>query len=257
MPVDENFSLDNPEGLTDEDIKNLNEQADELEQSAIKAEQSAEKIKEAKKVFEGMNFAQINALKSGESVNTGVFTNANNQDQMYEMVIKILETLEKQKKELEKTKSELTAEEKARKELEKKIHETESSIKEGYGEMTNMLSNPVGFGKGKIMGIIGKAGIYGVLAQFAIQMGEQIYDEVWGRIKEAYGAGGIFDVRKLVKDEVRQYDSIKYLDRIKSGQVFMTADAGQYLRQGASRDAGNTRELRDGHLRYINRELGY
>ena len=44
--------------------------------------------------------------------------------------------------------------------------------------------------------------------------------------------------------------------RIKSGQIIFTADAGQDLVQGQTDGAYNTRNLVDGHLRFIQLRAG-
>ena len=52
MPVDDEINLDNPEGLTQNDIDRMVEQAEELRLVAENSEKSAETIKKNLKVFE-------------------------------------------------------------------------------------------------------------------------------------------------------------------------------------------------------------
>ena len=63
MPIDEEINLDDPNGITSEDISRMDEEADYLERIAQNAEDSAEKIAKAKKIMEGMNMFQLNILE--------------------------------------------------------------------------------------------------------------------------------------------------------------------------------------------------
>ena len=58
MPVDDEINLDNPEGLTQEDIDRMVEQADELERIAYTSEKNAETVKKNLKVFENKSFKE-------------------------------------------------------------------------------------------------------------------------------------------------------------------------------------------------------
>ena len=70
MPVDDEINLDDPEGLTQNDIDRMSEQADELERIAYASEKNADAIKKnfdsIGKMTDGKNFKQINAL-TGEA----------------------------------------------------------------------------------------------------------------------------------------------------------------------------------------------
>ena len=254
MPVDENFSLDNPEGLTDDDIRKLNEDADELEQIAIKAEENAEKIKKAKQSLEGLNFAQLDILKSTVSettTSTGVAGSIGSytQEQLMELVINIMKTLEENK-------TKMTAEEKARKELEAEMRRLDAEMKSGirkFGssieEIDRIGTNPMSFAQGKIMGFIGKAGIIGVIAGMVVGIGEMIYD----KIMKSFEAGGANDIRKAMLDRDREITELDDILARRSGRVFFTADVD--LRQGAPQFS-NTERLRDQTIRYQSLHIG-
>ena len=95
------------------------------------------------------------------------------------------------------------------------------------------------------------AGLYGAIAVFAIEMAEKMVDEAIALFKRNFEAGGVFDTRKVIENQVKEYQSLNYLTNIKNGNVIFTGDAGQDMVQGAVRGAFNTRDLRDGHLRHI------
>ena len=97
MPVDDEINLDDPEGLTQNDIDRMSEQADELERIAYTSEKNAETIKKNFDIIGKMtnekNFKQIGAL-TGESKDLDVGS-VNNMDelQLKEQIASILEQL--------------------------------------------------------------------------------------------------------------------------------------------------------------------
>ena len=261
MPIDRDFNLDNPNGITEEDIREMEEQADEIEAIAKRAEAAKEKIASVGAPIKNMSFAQLSIIDKALGEGTGQGDSGGgesgggmagmNKEQLTDLIIELLKTMEEAKKERGEIKKKLTEEEKKRKEFEKKINEIESDISKGYNEINSFKANPMGFGKGKMMGMLGKLGVWGAVAAFVIQMAESVYNQVLAEVKAQFGPGGVWDKRKLVEDVIKEYESISYLTKIKSGQVIFTADAGQELRQGAPKGVFNTRDLRDGHLRFI------
>lgn len=243
MPIDKEIDLDDPDGITEEDITRMNEEADKLKDIAVQSEANVEIIKKNMKIFEGQNFKTIDALtgKAGEGVGIP------NESDVYEIVIKILAEQEKAKAERRKNAEDIEE----IKTASEQFQQGASGFKGALGEINSFKGNPFGAGKHKMLGLLGKAGLAGLVAQFTIQMGEQLYGQILSEVKSQFGAGGAWDRRKLVEDELNEYNSIAYLTKIRSGQVFFSADAGQELRQGAVKGANTTRELRDGHLRYI------
>ena len=256
MPVDEDINLDNPDGLTQEDIEALKRQAEEIELYAENIEENVRKVEEgSKKVKDatgGLNLYQQDLLRgdTGEMV-VPVGQDLSN-EKLTEMVIDIL----KKMKEAEKERKENAASIEEVKTHAQQFQEAKGGIQGAYGQITSFRANPFGFGKGKLMGLLGKAGLAGLVAAFAIQMAEQMYNQVLQEVKSQFQAGGAWDKRKLVHDELNEYNTIAYLTRIRSGEVFFTADAGSDLRQGAPRGVNNTRDLRDGHMRYIQFHAG-
>ena len=249
MPIDDEINLDSPDGITEEDIRRMNEEADQLEAAAQKAENAAKKIKDSTK---GMNFAQLNMIQgTPEQVDMASMGGGTLSEDMKEEIENLKQEIEAIKNRSKKNSKKIDEEAEARKAEIKKFREQKSEIGEMQGAIDGIRNNPFGFGKSKVMGMLGKAGIWGMVAQFAVDIGQQVYNEVLTEVKKQFGAGGAWDKRKLVEDVLNEYNSIEYLTRVKSGGVFFTADAGQDLRQGAARGANNTRDLRDGHVRYL------
>lgn len=60
MPIDDEINLS--EGITQEDIDRMNEQADDLERIAENSERNVEIIKKNLKVFEDKSFKEIGAV---------------------------------------------------------------------------------------------------------------------------------------------------------------------------------------------------
>ena len=58
MPVDDEINLNDPEGITQDDLDIMNEQAEELERIAYNSEKNAETIKKNLKVFEEKSFKE-------------------------------------------------------------------------------------------------------------------------------------------------------------------------------------------------------
>lgn len=256
MPVDEDFNLDNPDGITTEDIQKMNEEANELEEVAKKAEESGKKIEDAKSKMEGLNFAQLNIIEQTVGAGGEAAESQMSKEEMMDLMIDVLKEMETAKNERKENKKKIDKEVVDRKAAIQKVKKAEGEINEIHGAINGMRSNPFGFGKSKVMGLIGKAGVWGVVAQFAIDLSQQVFDEVLTEVKKQFGPGGVWDRRKLVLDVLNEYNSIEYLTKVKSGQVIFTADAGQDLRQGAPRGSFNTRDLRDGHLRFIQLHAG-
>jgi len=254
MPVDKDINLDDPEGISTEDIEIMKREAAELEKLATNAESNAEKIDKAKKSIEGLTFAQLNVLD--KSFEGSVGEAGLSEQKLLDFKTEILKEIGETKKEVKKNSKKISEEEKARKAELKKVREQKGEISEINGAINGFRSNPFGFAKGKALGMLGKLGVWGIVAQFAIDMAQQAFDQTLAEVKKQFGAGGAWDKRKLVLDVLKEYNSIDYLTKVKSGQVLFTADAGQDLRQGAPRGSFNTRDLRDGHLRFIQLHAG-
>lgn len=258
MPVDDEINLDNPEGISKEDIDRMVEQADELERIAYTSEKNAETVKKNLKVFENKSFKEINAM-TGEATDL----NIGDDTDIREKIAEIYEFMDEAKRErqenldeINKNKVKLSEADIERARILKQFESMSGEVRNVYGQVTNFRGNPLGFGVGKIKGLLSKAGIYGAVAMVAWEMGESVYNQVMTEIKNQFKAGGVYDTRKMVEDQINEYNSIAYLSKIKSGQIIFTADAGQDLVQGQTDGAYNTRNLVDGHLRFIQLRAG-
>ncbi|MGI9535122.1 MAG: hypothetical protein ACR2NW_09235 [Thermodesulfobacteriota bacterium] len=270
MPVEDEINLDKP--LTEKEIAKMEREADRIERAAKKAEREAKQIQDAAKTLSDYEAAQqksplaafggapdhstgtgFNGL-GGTLPGSGTMSKGRRVGQGTDKSAIVTEKIKELEAQVNKNTEESYEAKTARQLLEKKMQkvlQTEGKISKGIGDIIGASRNTFSFGKNKALGYLGKAGIYGAIAQFVIQMGEQVYNEALSAVKEQFKPGGIWDKRKLVLDVVTEYESIEYLTKLKSGGVFFTADAGQELRQGAPQGANNTRELRDGHLRFM------
>ena len=258
MPVDDEINLDNPEGLTQEDIDRMVEQADELERIAYTSEKNAETIKKNLKVFEDKSFKEINAM-TGEATDL----NIGDDTDIREKIAEIYEFMDEAKRErqenldeINKNKVKLSEADIERARILKQFESMSGEVRNVYGQVSSFRGNPLGFGIRGLKGLLGKAGIYGAVAMVAWEMGESMYNQIMTEIKNQFKAGGVYDTRKMVEDQINEYNSIAYLSKIKSGQIIFTADAGQDLVQGQTDGAYNTRNLVDGHLRFIQLRAG-
>lgn len=260
MPIDRDFNLDNPDGITEEDIRQMEEEADRIEAIAKRAEAAKEKIESVGAPLKGMSFAQLNVLDKalGEGTrqeDSGGTTTAGevggmNKEELMDLVIEMMKTMEDAKAERKENKKNVDFAEKHRKELERKITGIENDISKAYGEVKGLMANPIGFGRGKFMGLLGKAGIYGAIAVFAIQMAQQVYDQVINEVKSMFQPGGVLDVRKDVLDAVRQVANIDHMINVSQGKIFFTSDTSEILRQGIPLNY-NTRDRVNGYKQYL------
>lgn len=250
MPVDDEINLDSPDGITQENIDRMNEMADELEQIAERSETNAEKIKQNMKSVE-KDTDDVKDVTDITSNNTGIEERLT---QIEETQKKFITLFSKAKEEREENKRKLTEAEKERIKLMKKIKESEDKITEGYSNFTSMAKNPTGFaistGKSSIKGLLGRAGVYGLVAMFAWEMGERIYNDILEQIKGMFKAGGLFDVRKESLDNMKQIPNLEHMISVHRGEVFFTSDTAEALRQGAPFNS-NVREKVNGHKQYL------
>lgn len=261
MPIDRDFNLDNPEGITEEDIRQMEEEADRIEAIAKRAEEAQAKIESVGAPIKGMSFAQLSIIDkalgeegtrktdSGGTTTAGEVGGMSKEDLM-DLVIEMMKTMEDSKKEREVHKVRLDAADVERKAFEQKVMRLESDISKAYGEVRGLMANPIGFGRGKFMGLLGKAGIYGAIAVFAIQMAQQVYDQVIGEIKGMFQPGGVLDVRKDVLDSTRQIANLDHLINVEQGKIFFTSDTSEFLRQGTPLNY-NTRDRVNGYKQYL------
>jgi hypothetical protein len=113
-----------------------------------------------------------------------------------------------------------------------------STVQKDVGEVLQFSRNPTGFLGGRLKGMLGRAGIAGFIAIVALQVAEQVFEYV----KEQFGPGGAFDIRKEMLDRDREMIEMNNILDRRAGRVFFTSDTE--LRQGIAQD-GNTTRLRD------------
>ena len=253
MPVDDEINLDNPEGLTQNDIDRMVEQAEELRFVAENSEKSAETIKKNLKVFEKRSFKEIDAM-TGEAKELDV----NNMDalQLKEQIATILEQLleakearAKNEAQIKQNKLLLERQQTTIQRLENEIQGAVRDLDSNIATFQSATNNPLGFGKGKIIGMVGKAGVYGAIALFVYKMVEQY----WESFKDSFKAGGANDIRKLMEDRDREMMELSDIVDRRAGRVFFTETTT--LRQG-SPNFSNTENLADQVSRYQLLHLG-
>ena len=245
MPVDDEINLNNPEGITQDDLDIMNREADELEQLAEGAERNAEKIKKATDSLKGMDFATKNIIQSEVQGTPNDMSSVDISTRLSLVEQQLLEMGTHVK--VNKVSS---------KEAETHRHAIENSMVKGFAkfeskfnEADQATSNPIGFAKNKIIGFIGKAGPYGAIAVMVYEMVTQLW-ESW---RDTFKDGGINDIRKLMEDRDREMMELEDLKNRRSGQVFFSSTSS--LAQG-SVDISNTESLRDQVVRYQALHLG-
>ena len=128
-------------------------------------------------------------------------------------------------------------------ELKKLQSQVSQSLQQGLGA----VGDPLGFLK---------SGAIAQLAKFALPVGAAITiaTMVYTLVKQQFGPGGLFDVRKLVRDEVREFKSLDEIVKLDRGEVYFATATS--LTQNAP-DFSNTETKVDGHLKDILRNAGY
>jgi len=230
MPVEEDIDLNT---ITEEELNKLVGQADKLEKAAKKAEAAKMKIENlvaglppiaseeggpAGGVFGG-EVERLLGFKQGQQIGggtRGLSPRAGGgapQDLIREGIFEKI------------------------KENEKEI----VNLKGLLGQAMSAAGNPIGFAQGALLGVVGKV--------LPIGAAIAIITITYQLIKQAFGPGGIFDIRKLVKDEVREYFEINILNAVNRGDVFV-GTGGALLSQSAP-IVSNTQSKQFGHLQDI------
>ena len=178
MPVDDEINLDDPEGLTQNDIDRMSEQADELERIAYASEKNAETIKKnfdiIGKMTDEKNFKQIGAL-TGEAkeLDLGSITNKELEEQILEIYAWMNESKEKRKKinlDLEEGKQH-------RMRLDSELAKGFAKFNKELNVLDVATSNPIQFAKGKLLGFIGKAGAVGAIITMVVGLVQKMWGE--------------------------------------------------------------------------------
>lgn len=254
MPVEKDINLDNVESWSEEDFQKWEEESQYLQDLAQSAEVSAEKIEKAKKSLEGLNFAQLDILnksiESGSTSNLTVKGQPITTESLVQLVVEVLEKIEKQKEETREIKKKVDQAEKERIAQMREFREIQSKLEQGANELTGFISSPTGFAKNKFMKYLGRAGLYGAIASFMISFAQEIFDTVVDQIKDLYKDGGLLDPRKKVLDEMKTIAPLRTVIDINQGKIFFTSDTSEMLRQGVATST-NTRSMVNGHKQYI------
>lgn len=227
--------------LTEEELAEIQKFADEAEKLAEKAQKSKEKAKkaykdisdEAKKFGIGGGPSDIggrDSRKRSTPIDSAAGENAFGHDfgkspiggQRTRNVPRGME------ERLEKAEKEASQAEKDAKEALKRAQAQEEKFRDFQDKYQQALSgfrNPFGFVGNKITGALGKAGLYGMIALF----GEEVVTDMFDLVKSWFDTpGGIFDIRKKIKDAVYNIGDLQYQEEIQNGNVFFTADTRLY-----------------------------
>lgn len=285
MPVDEDINLDKP--LTDAQIKKLERDAERLEQAALKAQAEAAKIQ--KEVAEAANVllnaekfmgsSPLNSMGGNDEFeskasnflgigggNVGVSLPSKGRrsaqgvsaspvagitvDEI-ENIIK-LETDELQNK-IKESEMKIKAIQKIQRDQERHNQYIISQVSQGGQKLQQAFSfqkNPIGSIQNKLMGVIGKAGLYGAIAVISFEIAQQAYHQIMNEVKDLYKAGGPLDVRKDTLNALAQISSLESIIDHNQGRVFFTSSTGEILRQGVPQDY-NTRGRVNGYKQYL------
>ena len=261
MPVDEDINLDAPEGITQEEIDKMNKQADEIEEIADRTEKNVNRIQKASQSVnkndlqkeKNIFIKQFNANEDQiDYINS---LNQNEFDEFKALVIKSLEQFVIEQEKLKKLEEEVwEIKTKDISDLKSEFLKTRSSFQNGFSDVMGTIKNPVGRGMGFLRGIaMGGAGaVLPLTALFiGVEVGKMVYDTVISEVKSWYEAGGIFDRRKVVLDEMKQIANLDHMLAIHRGDLFFTSDTAEFIRQGISQNDSNARTRIYGHKQYI------
>jgi|TARA_R110002110_G_scaffold150333_1_gene342073 hypothetical protein len=252
LPVDDEINLNDPEGITQDDLDIMNREADELEELAEGAERNAEKIKKATDSLKGMDFATKNIIQSeveGEPTDMGAVDINIRLDELEKQILQLASHTQDQKKTDQEHSQAISDASKHRMEIEKSI---QSALNKGFGKVQegfSFMNNPIGKTKSVALGLLGKT-VVGAIAVMIIQQVQALYDQILTQIKDMYKAGGVLDVRKDQLDSLKQVASIKSIIDMEQGRVMFTSETGEILRQGVPQ-ATNTQGRVNGYKQYL------
>ncbi len=151
-------------------------------------------------------------------------------------------------KKIKKLEKQIKEQEKKQKELEKKQQEQDAKIKKTLGDVGSFASGPKAFIEGAVSNVLQSTRAIPILGA-ATGLGFAIFK----LIEKEFGDGGIFDLRKRVKDVVKSIISLENAINIDNGTVIFTADTRL---NNLPPEISNTEFLRDGHVRFNQINLG-
>jgi len=114
------------------------------------------------------------------------------------------------------------------------IERGQEAVLREFQQGISAVRNPIGFVQGRLMGLVGKAIPIGMI----IAIAQQVFE----LIKTMFGPGGVYDIRKLVKDEVTIFFDTEVYNKLNRGEIFFGA-AGAELTQGVGPAWSNTQDL--------------
>src|SRR3990172_3465182 len=250
MPVEKDIDLNKP--LSDADIRQMEAEADRLEELSKKAHENSEKtsdlqnkedqllndaIKKVEQIEKEAEKAEKARTRTGR---TAFGTGQENAPMGHILRLQAeLEESQKKQKEVEKQIRDQLAEQKAM------LHKVQND----FSQVLQVNADPVGFGVGKLKGLVAKGGIYGLIALAVIEMADQIFEQV----KAMYAPGGPYDVRKQMEDRDREMVEMEHLLDRKSGRVFFTSDVEL---QSGPPDFSNTVRLGHRVIQFQNKNVG-
>jgi hypothetical protein len=276
MPVDEDVNLNQP--LSAEDLKQLDREAKLMEKAVAKMEKEAEKAEKAKNKI-GKTIKEVNQLAGhnspfgdiGEFVERGNTTllgtgGGRNKKEGGAMPIgrqgmRSDEQVDRSPMGREEPEHKRFIQEmkliqaQAKKERDHNsgmINDMKSISSEANKVEANTLGlmhNPRGMALSKVKGLLGKT-VYGAIAVMVLELGEKIFNDIMKELKGLFKAGGIYDVRKLVRDEVHYINSLDHILKMEEGMIYFSSNSSEVLRQGPSTNS-NTRDLEYGHKQFL------
>jgi hypothetical protein len=224
-----------------------------VEENVEKVEKASKKLKES---VSGMNLYQQDLLREGPAeggnpmgVSAPQGGGGIGQDELRAMIADILANQKEGQLEREENKTAIQLAKEHRAKLEQQIKGGLANAEGKFNEVLAVGANPMGFAKGKLMGMVGKAGIYGFIALMVYRVGETL----WNEYLKTFKAGGVNDIRKIMLDRDKEIAELDDIIQRRAGRVFFTGDVD--LHQGPPL-MSNTERLRDGVMRYNALHLG-
>ena len=127
-----------------------------------------------------------------------------------------------------------------------KKHEKQLSDFQGkYEEALGAVKNLGGYAGSQITKLLGRSGLYGMIALFGYEVVTDMFDLVKSWFDQP---GGFFDIRKKIKDAVYNIGNLKYQESIANGNVFFTPNTNLYQH---SPYHSNTEKMSNYQMRYV------
>ena len=264
MPVEDEFDISL---ISDEQLTKLEEQADRLERVSQRIKQASQDMGGAPidietptqetgpsgGIFGGGEDEDVIGFKQAQKITGGVRSKSAFRDIMsrapaaYDPEMKqFAMMIREQDLALDLLKVEVDANKRTIDQTLLQMRGLQAKAVSGITQGLGAVRDPFGFMKSRA---------FGMLAKFAIPVGAvvMIATTVMEMVKAQFGPGGIFDIRKIILDETREYAFQSDLIDIDRGMIFFaTANS---INQKAP-EFSNTEGKVDGHLKDILRNAG-